>query len=384
MSDNLTANITASRNPVLTNKPSLSTSELTCNVNGLLDKEDTRYNKYITTNWGSIDFSSYPPIFKYADGTTWCDTDRVYSSRVNSSASADNAYVVDNSLFIDTGEVLVKEYPKDDYPYKSASDNEHLEIKFKLKVADFGTANNYGITCIPLFVQPYYKGGSYNHLGYFLWKLDNSKYTIRGHDFKDNLARYPITDDFDLDLDDWIDVRIVIYKYGDTYYNYDGIAKLYVNNNYIAFREDPNHVSTDTVSTSTMLNGTDLRVSSANGPTYAEVRTYWHYHFCALRGKLYFKDYSINTLTVNPDYEEYPELTYQWDTNETTQSITVKPLEPTTYTCTVTQADRTTNASILIDTQKAHNDLPIADIKYTSILTLPKSPKAIIKGRNNA
>lgn len=89
---------------------------------------------------------------------------------------------------------------------------------------------------------------------------------------------------------------------------------------------------------------------------------------------------STSELTCHVDgILDYPELTYLWNTGETTKQITVQPTEPTTYTCTVTQGSRTANTSILIDTILRINELPVAIINTDNVITIPKGPVAIIK-----
>ena len=340
----LTASITASRNPVTTNVPDLSTSELTCHVDGVLDRDNDKYKKYIEHDWGEVDFSVFPPRLLYADGD------------ILAPAVSDLQYAEGKHITID-GDDCLKVTGLINFPngynnplYKCTPIN-NIQVEFDYKYEAMSSGNY--ISSSPyasIYTLPYYTGGIYNSCGIHLHYVASvGKYVI----CVANGGLYGAMSDYlDIDFTKWHTFKIVIVT--NPVETNKSIAKIYIDGTYIPFHDnDYNKVyDTDIIST----------------PDYSGsvFRNYWHYTFNSYaswhEGQIiYYKNYKIKTLTFNNDYEEYPELTYLWNTGETTKQITVQPTEPTEYTCTVTQGSRTANASILIDTT-LKKDKPIAVI----------------------
>lgn len=354
----LTASITASRNPVTTNVPSLSTSELTCHVEGIADRNSDKYKHYIEHDWGEVDFSVFPPRLLYADGTEWWDTDQIRSRYSSDKVTLDNedCLQVKGGIYVRA----LKDNEAYRYPAVFCSNTQSIQIEFKFKVERDALSDRHNAS---LWSQGYYRGEEYNACGYMVELLSNGNWKVTtSNSDRDASSSKPCSDELHLSFYEWHDIKIIMCQLPEyTTGGRDGYNELYIDGVYIPFRMPENYTGTDT----SRLVGTNVKAEPSSGSNVT-MRNYWHYEFSSYRNwfeeeTIYYKDYKIKTLTENPDYEEYPELTYLWDTGETTKQITVQPTEPTTYSCTVTQGSRTANASILIDTT-LKLDKPIAVI----------------------
>ena len=311
-------------------------------------------SKYIEHDWGEVDFSVFPPRLLCTDGNILAPTtDEVggYGGSVFVDDSGDNVFKVK--------ELYCADYNQTHSIFLSRVENNTgicIEYDFKVSKLSTLTSPNTKNSCALYTTSSrtyYYTMSLYLHL------LDNGKYFIStsNNDITPEDS-YCHSEELDIDFSDWVHVEVF-----QVYINYlSSVKYLKINGVLIPFT------------------GSGANEDGASKEGY----TYWYYSFSSYTNwygneEICLKNFKLKTLTLNPDYEEYPELTYLWNTGETTKQITVQPTEPTEYNCTVTQGTRTTNASILIDTILRINELPVAKINADNVITIPKGPVAIIK-----
>lgn len=316
MSDILTASITASRNPVTVNVPSLSTSELSCHVDGVLDRNQEKYNRYKEILDSYIDCTGDYVKYVNVDGTEVTSNKSTINNKyfnLNTKGSWQigehiyHASVGKSYLWEETSQIVSIGNPYTSLMYTGGSTDWDNEMHI------YPTSDNKYIIKTPNYTSEELDGLYDKHT----YKL----YAIYG-DIRPNYLTF------------------ILYRDGKEvkFYDSDG--------NPIEYRQ-------------IYMNANSVAGAHTNRFWIDMFYTYDKYNQSNNSTNFYSR--KVYALLTNSDYEEYPELTYLWNTGETTKQITVQPTVSTTYSCTVTQGTRTANASILIDTT-LKKDKPIAVI----------------------
>lgn len=300
----LTAYITASRNPVSLNIPSQSTSVLTCHVDGVIDRNQDKYNRYKEILDSYIDCTGDYVKYVNVDGTEVIgDKSTINNEYFNLNANGSSWRIGEHTYHATVGK---------SYLWEETS-----------QIVSIGN----------LYTSLMYTGAStgYDNEMHIYPTLDN-KYIIKTPNYTSE------------ELDGLYDKHT--YK---LYAIYGDIRPSYLT--LILYRDDKEVKFYDSDGNPIEYRQIEMTANTVAG---AHTNRFWIDIFYTYdkynqnNNSTNFYSRKVYTLLTNSDYEEYPELTYLWNTGETTKQITVQPIEPTTYTCTVTQGSRTVSASILI------------------------------------